>query len=154
MQIRPGVPDDASPISALIIDLARTFITMDFSPEGEANFLASADPASIARFFDEGFEYLVAEEHGRILGVVGMRDGTHLFHLFVERSVQGAGLGRDLWNQAKHRFSPADYRGDFTVNASRNAVGFYERLGFVRDGAEDIRGGVIAVPMRLVAPSA
>jgi hypothetical protein len=35
------------------------------------------------------------------------------------------------------------------VKSSSFAVGFYERLGFARDGPDERSGGVFSVPMRL-----
>jgi hypothetical protein len=40
--------------------------------------------------------------------------------------------------------------GEFTVNSSRFAAGFYERLGFKRERL-DVRDGVTAIAMRLKA---
>lgn len=155
MNIRSAVQDDAAAISELITTLARKFITRDFPPDGEANFLASCDVISIHKCLSDAFTYFVAsEEHSdELVGVVGFRGTSHLFHLFVAERLHGTGLGRSLWQHARSEVIPADYRGALTVNSSRNAVAFYEKLGFVSQGREDVRGGVVAVPMSLPAPA-
>ena len=149
MIIRSASTEDAPSISLLLTSLSRRFITCDFSPSGESKFLSSVDESAIRRLFDAGLEYFVAEEHSQIVGVVGFRGKTHLFHLFVAESLHGSGLGRRLWLHGREKVVPFNFVGELTVNSSRNAVGFYERLGFARVGGLDERDGVISVPMRL-----
>jgi len=132
-----------------LTSLSLKFITCDFDSEGEANFLSSVEESAIRRFLSEDFVYFVAGEGDRVVGVVGIRGRTHLFHLFVAESLQGTGLGRKLWLHARTEVIPLDYEGPLTVNSSRNAVEFYEKLGFVQDGGLDERGGVVAIPMSL-----
>ncbi|RYZ90440.1 MAG: GNAT family N-acetyltransferase [Proteobacteria bacterium] len=48
----------------------------------------------------EKFQYQVWEDHHTIIGVVGLRRPSHLFHLHVARDFHGKGLGRTLWEAA------------------------------------------------------
>jgi GNAT superfamily N-acetyltransferase len=147
-EIRSASPSDAPAINALITPLAERFIVHEFFSPGREHFLDSISIAAIRRYFEAGFRYHVAEVDGVIVGVVSTRENSHLYHLFVSERAQGAGLARRLWQVARQASEAAGYRGDFPVNSSRFAVGFYEKLGFTHDGPEDNRGGVIAVPMR------
>ena len=48
---------------------------------------------AIAGYLSEGYDYLVAEEQGKLVGVVATREDRHLFHLFVADAYQGRGSG-------------------------------------------------------------
>ena len=148
-ELRVGRRSDASAISAFLRPLAEKFIAHDFDPAARNRFLATFSPAAIDRYLGSGFRYQLAESGGSIVGVVSTRDDGHVYHLFVAESLQRAGLGRRLWEVARDASLAAGHRGDFTVNSSRFAVGFYERLGFERDGPENDQDGVASVPMRL-----
>lgn len=147
--IRPASSDDAPSIASLITSLGKKFITCDFGSEGKVNFLSSVEESAIRRLLSEDNGYFVAEAADRIVGAVGIRSRTHLFHLFVAEPFQGTGLGRKLWFHAREEVVSSNYEGALTVNSSRNAVSFYEKLGFVQDGGLDERGGVVAIPMSL-----
>lgn len=149
MNIRSATLDDAATISALIAPLAEKFIAHEFSEEGARCLLGSLTPEAIRGYLASGFRYHVAEDYGQLLGVVGTRDSRHLYHLFVAESAQGRGFAQALWAVAKQACQDAGYAGEFTVNASQGAVGFYEKLGFERAGEDTVRNGVITVPMRL-----
>ncbi|MFO1432895.1 MAG: GNAT family N-acetyltransferase [Candidatus Competibacteraceae bacterium] len=141
--------DEAAAISALTTLLAEKFIAHAFSEEGARYLFRSLTPAAIGNALASGFRYHIARNDRQWLGVVGTRDNCHLYHLFVTEPAQGQGLGRSLWAVAKQACREAGHAGEFTVNASRFAVGFYQKLGFEPQGEEITSHGVIAVPMRL-----
>jgi GNAT superfamily N-acetyltransferase len=147
--IRPAQIEDSECIATLISELAVRFIVHEFSPEGRARFMAEHTPASIEERIRAGFSYYVAEVSAEIVGVVGVRDSSHLYHLFVAKAFQGHGLGRKLWEHAKAICLEKGSPGAFTVNASRNAVAVYERLGFVVTAPVQDIGGIQFVPMKL-----
>ena len=149
VKIRPAQRSDATIISAFLVPLVAKFVNHEFDPPTRERFLSTFSPTAIEGYLDSGFRYHLAESQGSLVGVVSTRDDSHLYHLFVAESTQGTGLGRRLWQIAREASLAAGYRGDFTVNSSRFAVGFYERLGFERDGPENIKDGVVSVPMRL-----
>lgn len=146
VHIRRATVDDAEAIHVLITSLEDTFAAPGTDTSERAPYRTSiSTPAIAKRIRGDAFVYHVAERHGAIVGAVGIRERTHLYHLFVDASVQGRGLGARLWRHARAA-SGAD--GPFTVNASHNAVGFYERLGFLPDGEPDRRHGIAFLPMR------
>lgn len=147
MKIRLATVDDAGSISALILPLAEKFITHEFSEQGSRKLLGGMTPVAIRRYINSGFRYHVAEQSGRIVGVVATRDNSHLYHLFVAEPYQGRGLARQLWREARQACREAGNAGEYTVNSSRLAVGMYERLGFRRQ-QERIVEGVAAIAMR------
>ena len=88
-----------------------------------------------------------AEADGALVGLVAMRDHSHLYHLFVAPAWQGRGLARALWQQVRQAALEAGNPGRFTVNASVNAVPVYGRFGFVATGPRVEKNGIAFVPM-------
>jgi ribosomal protein S18 acetylase RimI-like enzyme len=149
--IREARAAEAPAISGLITSLARFFLADPDHPESAAAFLETVGPAAIAQALaEERYRYHVAEVDGVLAGVVGVRDGSHLFHLFVAEPFHGRGIGARLWETARRDARARGNPGRFTVNSSRHAIGMYERMGFVATDTLQARDGVEYLPMQLV----
>ena len=142
--IRKATVDDAGAIGVLIRASAEAHILPSLTGEGRAHFLDDHTDASIAERLRRDFDYHVAERGGELVGVVGVRLPTHLYHLFVVDAARQRGIGRRLW---QHAWRAAGSPGTMTVNASLNAVDAYRRFGFVEDGGPMDVGGVVFQPM-------
>lgn len=152
MKIRLGKINDSEEISNLLITLAERFIVSLFNDAGRENMLNSMTPDAIESFFHHGFRYHVGEAGGEIVGVIGMRDDSHLFHLFVDERYQGKGYSSDLWRVGqKACMDSGKNPGYFTVNSSLNAQDVYKHWGFRPTGGIREGGGVIDLPMKLEA---
>jgi GNAT superfamily N-acetyltransferase len=68
-----------------------------------------------------------------------------LQNLFVVSKFQGQGVGRQLWAFVRDNFDARP----ITVNASLNAVNFYQHLGFQTVDVVQERGGLRFAPMLL-----
>jgi GNAT superfamily N-acetyltransferase len=150
LKIRNATPPDADRISALITSLAHLFLA---SPDGAGadNFREAITPQALALYMmrpDIG--YLIAEENGVFCGAVALREHRHLQHLFVAPIFQGRGIGWWLWASARDAAMAAGNPGEFTVNASLNAVPVYQRFGFESVGGPQQSNGLVFQPMRLV----
>lgn len=149
LRIRPAAPEDAPGISALVLSLAP-FFTLDPEGRGAEAFLRTLHAESVAqRLTTASFTTWVAVADGEgaagpMAGVVVVRGGSHLFHLFVAESFQGQGCARRLWLHALSHLGP---RTRVTVNATPFARGFYERMGFVATGPARQTAGIAFVPM-------
>ncbi|HBA33239.1 MAG TPA: GNAT family N-acetyltransferase [Gammaproteobacteria bacterium] len=150
ISIRSATIDDATAISALIVASSEKYITPDFTPEGVETFLNALSPQAMTDYLQTGFRYHVAEYGGRIIGVAGFRQNAHLYHLFVADTHHHKGIAKKLWQVGCSACLAEGNPGVFTVNASRYAVGFYEKLGFITQGAPEERDGTFAIPMRLI----
>lgn len=147
---RRAMPADADAISALIHDLASHFLADPERPEDAAAFFETVTPAGVeALLQDPRYRYHVAFQADVLVGVVGIRDGTHLYHLFVAESRHGHGLGKRLWHLAKDDATSRGHDGPFTVNASLSAVPVYERFGFVPKDTVQTKDGLAFLPMTL-----
>ncbi|WP_140914016.1 GNAT family N-acetyltransferase [Methylomonas koyamae] len=151
--MRRATVADAAPISRLIAALSRPFL-LSADGVGAEVFLAAVGEAAIAGYIEDAdFRYWLAEANGELAGVVAMRDHRHLYHLFVAEVFQNRGLARHLWQWVKTGALDAGNPGEFTVNASLNAVAVYRRFGFVELGAAVQANGVAFQPMRAVLGS-
>jgi GNAT superfamily N-acetyltransferase len=129
--IRAATPDDAVAISALILPLAEKFITCEFSIEGRRALLESLTPEILRERILGRYCYFIAEQGDEAAGVIAIREAVHVFHLFVAEEFHRHGVGRALWEFVRDEALRSGNPGRFTVNSSRYAIPFYERLGFV-----------------------
>jgi GNAT superfamily N-acetyltransferase len=150
MRIHEATIEDASSVSDLIRPLAEKYIVCDLPAEGAANLLASVASGAIEKYIRAGYRYHVAEEGGTIIGVVGVRDNSHLYHLFVADRFQGRGIARSLWLVARDACLKSGSSTSFTVNSSVFAVGMYRKRGFVETGPAETKQGVTSIPMKLI----
>jgi predicted GNAT family N-acyltransferase len=146
LSIRLMKPGEEAEVSALVARVFDEFVAPDFSPEGIAEFFRYAHPTAMARRCEATNRVLVAEENGRIIGMLEMRGFDHIAMLFVE--TQGQGVGRDLIERALQvcrKGQPAVRQ--VTVHASRYAVPIYRKLGFEAEGHERTESGITYRPM-------
>ena len=148
MEIRAGSPADAEAIAALI-DSYQSELTDDPSGAGADEYLASVSVQAEREYLaSERYRYLVAYSDSQLAGFIAIRDGSHLFHLFVERSHQRQGIGRRLWERALEELCAPNSDGDITVNSSLSAVLVYQAFGFVPAGSTQSMHGISFLPMR------
>lgn len=117
-------------------------IPADFAAQFSAEALFSVLGSSNHR-------YQVAVCRRQLIGVIGVRDNSHLLHFFVAESHHGQGIGRQLWNRAREVILQEAGRLDITVNSSSYAVDIYRRFGFECVGPA-VTGPICYQPMRTV----
>ncbi len=150
LNIDPATAGDAQAISQLIISLAPHFL-QDPQGTGAEAFLQTLTPAAIRKLIEApNMRYCKAVMHGRLAGVVALRDNAHLFHLFVDPAFQGRGLGRRLWLRVQERAVANGNASGFTVNSTPYAVPVYARFGFTATGPRADKSGISFIPRCLV----
>ena len=148
MEFRAGSPADAEAIAALIASFQRE-LTDDPSGAGAEHFLASVSLQAEREYLgSERYQYLVAYSDSQLAGFIAIRDGSHLFHLFVERAHQRQGIARLLWERAQSELGDPGNKGAFTVNSSLSAVPVYQAFGFAPAGSLQSVHGISFLPMR------
>jgi GNAT superfamily N-acetyltransferase len=149
MHIRQATQEDAEEISKLISSVAH-FFTAEPDGRGAERFMLSITPDAIHNnLCDPCFHYLCAFHGSTLAGVAALREGRHLFHLFVSPTFQRLGLARQLWLALKAAAVPPTE--EFSVNSTPYAVPVYERFGFVATGPRVEMNGIAFVPMKTVA---
>ncbi len=139
-------PGEETAVLALVMAGFDEFVRPDFTAEGVAEFGRSARSFVLDR--PDGHSLLVTEEGDRLVGMLDVRDGSHIALFFVDVGCHGRGIGRNLLEHAieRCRVVDPDVR-TVTANSSPWAVPVYERLGFVVVGPESEHKGIRCVPM-------
>ena len=86
MEIRSGSPSDAEAIARLIASF-QSELTDDPSGAGAEAYLASVSAQAEREYLSSPrYRYLLAYAGPQLAGLIAIRDGSHLFHLSVERA--------------------------------------------------------------------
>ena len=144
-------------LSRLVMRAFDEFVAPDLPEGGRAHFNDYASPGRLGAP-ERRQDTVVAISGGRLVGVgrIGRRNEVpHVDLLFVEKEMHGQGIARELVRRLldiARRNDPTAER--VTVNATRYAVPFYARVGFVPCGEERVASGIISTPMgiALAAP--
>jgi predicted GNAT family N-acyltransferase len=148
MEFRRGSPADAEAIASLIASF-QSELTDHPSGAGAERYLVSVSVKAERDYLaSERYLYLLAYSDSQLAGFIAIRDGSHLFHLFVQRSHQRQGLARRLWERALREPYTSSSNGAFTVNSSLSAVPVYQAFGFVPAGSIQSAHGISFLPMR------
>lgn len=122
----------------------------DYSREGIDNFLNFISDEKLFKMFLEGSYVLyVAKENEKVVGLTSLRAGNHISLLFVDEAYHRKGIGRELLISIQKSIK-SDGVVKMTVNAAPFAVGFYERVGFMKVGGMLETDGIIYQPMTIM----
>lgn len=131
----------------------RTFLRYEadvYTTEGVKNFENFITDTTLHRMFVMGaYQMFVAVADGKIVGMITLRDSTHISLLFVDARYHRQGIGRALLEYLKDYMMQEMGVRRVTVNASPYGVGFYHRLGFCDLRPEEKKDGIIYTPMEL-----
>lgn len=141
---------NAQAMAALLQSVAEQFVTAEFAPEAAARFLANEDANNIVETMHAGGFYFTAHLGEELIGLIGIRDRTHIKHLFVAQACHGRGIARQLLALAVEEMRRNGAVEIVTVNSSNYAIAIYLRLGFRPTSAMQNRDGVLFTPMELV----
>ncbi|WP_088164390.1 acetyltransferase [Delftia sp. K82] len=126
--LRTSRPEDG----AALVDLWRR------SVDATHHFLSPDDrkaiDAEVVEFLPHAPVTVAVDEHDQPHGFM-LIDGTHMEALFIDPDVRGTGIGRRLLQHglALHGQLSTD------VNMQNSqAVGFYQRMGFVETGRSEV----------------
>jgi GNAT superfamily N-acetyltransferase len=148
---RAGTPADAEAISALVRQLSSAFLAAPDGIGADTFWTSVAAPAQADRLASSNHAYLLAWMGKELAGFIGIRDSSHIFHLFVAAPCQVRGLARMLWERMRDSHA-RENPGYWTVNASPDAIPVYEKFGFTPAGELQVMHGVMFLPMKRVVP--
>ena len=150
IRIRELEADEITAAHALVSSVFDEFVAPLFSEEGINEFKSFIDPPRLRERLSPTSFILVAEMDVEIVGVIGVRDWSHVFLLFVKGDQQRKGIARSLLSEALQRCQTARLDLErITVNSSPNAVEAYRQMGFVPTSEEQLANGIRYVPMVL-----
>ena len=140
-------PGDEKEVSDLVIRVYEQFIAPDFSEKGRKTFLDYATPDVILERFKAGNIILCRKEEGRIVGMIEVRENSHISLFFIDPDYHNRGIGRQLLDEVISRLRG---KTDFlTVHSSIYAEKIYEKFGFFRIGELEETDGILHIPMKL-----
>ena len=134
----------------LVSRVFAEFVAPDYTDEGIREFMNYAEPNRMVERSQGNHFALVATLLREIVGVIEVRDHTHISLLFVDPRYQRIGIGTELLQRSLEicrSHKPA--LSEITVNSSPYAVPVYRKLGFRERGAEWEVKGIRFVPMVL-----
>lgn len=124
----------------------QVFLAFDAGEDDSDNSSAKDEETSLAG--DDLLTRLsLGSNQKRLIGLITLRDSTHISLLFVDGKYQRQGVGSRLIEEARN-YILTEIGGDkLTVNASPYGVGFYHKRGFVDLDTEKVSDGIRYTPM-------
>lgn len=133
----------------LVWKVFSEFEAREYSEQGVKEFKDFIEPNNILPNVQSG-EYLFwgCYDGKRIVGVLAMRETSHISLLFVDPAYHRHGIAGRLFRKAKEYCVTQDSEvSSITVNSSPYAVKIYHKLGFQATDAEQTVNGIRFVPM-------
>lgn len=139
---------DEIEICNLVARSFNEFIAPEFSEEGIEEFFKYSNPRDFIKRAESGYFSMVAVNNSSIAGMIEIKQNNHLSMLYVDKDYHRRGIAKCLIREALKNVKPQiEISTDITVNSSRYAVPFYEKLGFLQFDEEKAIYGVIHIPM-------
>lgn len=131
----------------------KTFLEFEgdvYPPEGVRSFEDFITDSALKKMFVMGsYQVMGAFLGGKIVGMISLRNKTHISLLFVDKYYHRRGIGRALVSSLFSYVKAEEGQNRITVNASPYGVDFYHRLGFRDIEPEKQQDGIIFTPMFL-----
>ncbi len=125
-------------------------VAPDYTKEGIEEFYRFANKNTLAERSKINTFTLIAYQEQDAVGIIEIKEYSHISMFFVKPVHQKKGFGKALFNEALSIISTKrNGTSTLTVNSSLNAVPSYERLGFKIKAKEQCYKGIRFVPMEL-----
>jgi len=122
--------------------IKKTFlksVAPNLTVRGVKTFFDGVSDDILRRDF-ERYRGYVAFDSDRIIGFIAVDRNCHMAFLFVDVKYQNMGVGRSL-AETIERYCLRQSSKKIEVYSSVNAIGIYERLGFIKKGnIQEING--------------
>ena len=139
-------------VSELVWGVFKEFEAPDYSKEGIKTFKDFIVPQNIVDMVKASdFKIYCCFDNKSLIGVLALKDNTHIALLFVCKKYHRRGIAKELLKIALADISIyCPDASELTVNSSPYAVKIYERLGFFPRGKMEERDGIKFVPMKKI----
>ena len=147
--IRPATTSDTTAVAELFRRAVQHISNRHYSEQEKSAWLQGADNADFWQKRIDGGNVRVATHNGRMLGFIEYQpEQSHLNCLFTDPSHQRQGIATTLLNAV---LPSADSSKTITVDASKAALAFFQKQGFVRQHENQIpRNGLVLTNYRMV----
>ncbi|MCI7790357.1 MAG: GNAT family N-acetyltransferase [Lachnospiraceae bacterium] len=148
IQVRPAYRDEWDDAMALAWRTFMRFEANDYATEGIKSFQDFITDTVLHRMFVMGsYQLFCAFDGKKLIGMISLRNETHISLLFVDAQYHKRGIGRALIDYVgKYVLLEEGFR-NLTVNAAPYAIGFYHKLGFYDTDTEQTSDGIRYTPM-------
>lgn len=124
------------------------FEAPEYSKEGIQSFKNFVRDPILKNLFIEGKYYVLAAYIDNFMvGIIGVRNETHISLLFVDSEYHKRGVARKLVHSMFEQTFKKYGKREMTVNSSPYAVGFYHKMGFIDTNKELQTDGIRYTPM-------
>jgi ferredoxin/GNAT superfamily N-acetyltransferase len=120
------------------------------TPDERRVFDRYVTPEAMERRISMGYRHELVYVSGVLAGMIETKGPEQVSMLYIHPGYAGKGLGSRLIARAASRCSSESPKAKFlSVYVTDSAIGFYERVGFVRGGARKTVGGVASTLCKL-----
>ncbi len=149
--IRSAYRDDWDDAMALAWKTFMQFEADVYTAEGVRNFEDFITDTTLHRMFIMGvYQMFVALDRKQIVGMLTLRNTSHISLLFVDEKYHRRGIGRALIGYLQEYLLSETSISKITVNAAPYGVAFYHKLGFRDLRPEEEKDGIKYTPMEFV----
>lgn len=121
-----------------------------YSKEGIVNFYKFANYDNIEKQLNKSIHIFIVKNRNEIIGMIGIKDYSHIALLFVDKRYHRKGIATKLLNMAKSYCREKNKNIEcITVNSSPYGVKFYHATGFIDTDLEKEIDGIRFTPMKL-----
>lgn len=146
MEVRILRGHEVGKANQLIKDVFLCDIAPNYEKEGIQEFLSSFDNEKILSLMKEKRLIMIGAFDKELVGVIGIKDLSHIQSLFVDKNYQNKGIGTILLEYAKKLMY-----GKISVNADLRAIAFYQKNGFKEIDEKQCVHGITFIPMVYVS---
>ena len=150
-QIRNAYRDEWDDAMTLAWKTFMKFEADIYTDEGIQNFEDFITDTTLHRMSLMGvYQMFVALDRKQIVGMLTLRNNSHISLLFVDEKYHRRGIGRALIEYLREYLLSEAGISKVTVNAAPYGVAFYHKLGFQDLRPEEERDGIRYTPMEFV----
>lgn len=130
-------------------DTFLTFQTREYGKEGRESFYKFISDKELKRFFlRDIYQLFVALENNRIVGIITLRNKSHISLLFVGKEHQRNGVGSALVEYLSDYVLYENKTDYVTVDAAPSAIPFYHKIGFWDLAPIQTKSGISSMAMK------
>lgn len=126
MEIRKAETPDIGDVAKIVRGLSHYYLESGQKSFPEWFRATLTDEAFANRFREKEYSNFVAENDGAIIGYISVKNGFHLYHLFVSSDFHKQGVAARLWQYCVNNLKIEKC----TVRSSIYAVPVYNKFGF------------------------
>lgn len=149
--VRSAYQDEWDDAMALAWKTFMQFEADVYTAEGVRNFEDFITDTTLHRMFIMGvYQMFVALDRKQIVGMLTLRNTSHISLLFVDEKYHRRGIGRALIEYLREYLLSEAGISRITVNAAPYGVAFYHKLGFRDLRPEEEKDGIRYTPMEFI----